>query len=179
VALALPLSDAAGAANFIAHVSKVGDPLYRAFLTPHEFARRFGADAKAYDALSSCAVKQGLAVGEGSISRTVLTVTGRTAQIEAAFGVKLSDYRKADGKTFCAADRAPTLSGSNAPDVAVSVLGMSSYTHFVPLARIQPAGKPIKSMGSGPGGACNAADLRTVFGASAASGWVQGNRRLV
>jgi kumamolisin len=161
VVLALPLRHPLAAANFVAHVTRIGDPLYRAFLTPEEFGRRYGADPAAYAALSSWAVGMGLAPGEASISHTVLTLSGRTSQIEAAFGVKLSDFRTKDGRVFTAADRDPVPAG--APAVPFSVLGLSGYNHFAQLARIKPAGVPVRAQGSGPGGAYNAADLRSLY----------------
>jgi Pro-kumamolisin, activation domain len=40
--LALPSSDPAGLKAFVDHVSTPGDPLFRQFVTPQEFATRFG-----------------------------------------------------------------------------------------------------------------------------------------
>jgi subtilase family serine protease len=44
VVLSLPLGDSKGAAEFARRVSDPRDQLYRQFLTPEEFATRFGAN---------------------------------------------------------------------------------------------------------------------------------------
>src|ERR1700740_3483105 len=50
VILALPLSDPQAAAEFVRHVSKPGDPLFHQYLTPEEFAAKYGANAADYEA---------------------------------------------------------------------------------------------------------------------------------
>ena len=46
VILTLPLGDSQGATAFVQHVATPGDPLFRKYITPSEFAARFGANAK-------------------------------------------------------------------------------------------------------------------------------------
>jgi hypothetical protein len=53
VVLTLPLSDPKGAADFADHVSRRGDPLFHRYLTPQEFASRYGASASDYAALKA------------------------------------------------------------------------------------------------------------------------------
>ena len=48
VVLALPSSDPAGLKAFVDHVSQPGDPLFRQYITPQEFANRFGGGASDY-----------------------------------------------------------------------------------------------------------------------------------
>src|ERR1700730_12883415 len=45
VILSLPLSGGKGAAEFVERVSNPKDPLYRQYLTPYEFAERYGGNA--------------------------------------------------------------------------------------------------------------------------------------
>src|SRR6202043_2317595 len=45
VTLCLPLSDPKGAAEFERRVSTPGDALFHRYITPQEFAARYGADA--------------------------------------------------------------------------------------------------------------------------------------
>jgi subtilase family serine protease len=51
VILSLPLGDSAGAAEFVRRLSDPNDPLYRKYITPAEFAARYGANANDYAAL--------------------------------------------------------------------------------------------------------------------------------
>jgi subtilase family serine protease len=55
VILSLPLGDSAGAAEFVQRVSNPKDPLYRKYLTPQEYAARYGANAGDYAALKKWA----------------------------------------------------------------------------------------------------------------------------
>lgn len=162
VILSLPLRDAKGAADFVAHATKPGDRLFRHWLTPQEFAERFGADQSHYAAVANWARAHQLAIGEASVSRTVLTVNGPAAQIEAAFGVKMMNYRGKDGHAFFSADRAPTVPAEIAQHV-VGVIGLSNYIHFAPLVHVKPANVKSLAVGNGPGGAYNAADLRSIY----------------
>lgn len=162
VALVLPLRDAAGAAVFVSHATHPGDPLYRQFLTPHQFANRFGANPADYHAVAAWATSQGLTLGEESLSHTILSVTGTVAQIEAAFGLRLNDYRASDGSVFYAADRAPTLPDTVAPAVG-GIVGLSSRTHFAPLMVVKPSSTRPLTEGNGPNGAFNASDLRIAY----------------
>jgi kumamolisin len=162
LAFALPSRDPQGAASFVSRVSTRGDSLFHAYLTPAEFAARFGANQDDYAALVAWARAQGLTTGETYTARTVLPVSGTVAAFEAALGVTFRDYKKPDGETFYAADRAPRLPVAVARSIA-SVVGLSSYGHFLPLVHRLPAGvKPAES-GTGPGGAFSAADLRAAY----------------
>jgi kumamolisin len=162
LSIVLPSRDPAGAESLAHHVAEPGDALYRQYLRPEAYAARFGADAADYAAVRAWAVAQGLTPGEEYTAHTVLPVSGSVAAIEAAFGVKISDYRDAKGRVFYATDRDASLPSGIAAKL-VGVLGLSSATHFVPLARIKPAGAAPMESGTGPGAAFLAADLRTAY----------------
>ena len=72
VVLSLPLSDGKGAAEFVQRVSNPKDPLYRQYLTPAEFAERYGGNAGDYAALKTWATANGLTVVHKSLARTFL-----------------------------------------------------------------------------------------------------------
>jgi subtilase family serine protease len=160
LAIVLPSRDAAGAAAFAAHVGTRGDALFRHYLTPAEYAARFGADAADYEAVAAWASAQGLAVGERFTARTVLPVSGTAAAMEAAFGVHFNLYRESDGRISYAADRPAALPAEIAAKVS-AVLGLASTNHFVPMLKRPPAGTQFS--GTGPGGAFSASDLRTIY----------------
>jgi subtilase family serine protease len=168
--LALPLSDPQGAAEFVRHVSTPGDPLFHQYLTPQEFAARFGANADDYAALKLWAAKNGLAVVHDSLARTCLTVRGSTAQFQALFRTELNNYRSADGKEFYSAAVKPAIPDDIASRV-IGVLGLTSGAHYASLAKPykvfgEDAALPTKapdSGGTGPGGSYSASDLRTCY----------------
>jgi len=162
IALTLPSRDPQGAANFVTRVGSRGDSLYHQYLTPTEYAARFGASEADYAAVVAWARANGLTPGEGFAARTVLPLTGTAAALEAALGVKFEDYIKSGGATFYAADQTPRLPAALAARVT-GVVGLASYSHFRPHVRKLPQTAHTYGEGTGPGSAFSAADLRTAY----------------
>jgi subtilase family serine protease len=170
VVLTLPFSDPQGAAEFVQHVSKPGDPLFHQYLTPQEFAARYGANAADYAALKQWAAANGLKIVHESLARTALTVRGSAAQFQTLFRTELNSYRSPNGKQFYSAAITPTV-----PDEIGSrvngVIGLTNSAHYAALAKPykvlgEDAAIPTKapdSGGTGPGGAYSPADLRTCY----------------
>jgi len=162
IALALPSRDPQGAASFVAHVGTRGDSLYHQYLTPAEYAQRFGANIADYAALVAWARANGLTPGETYTSMTVLPVSGTIAALQAALGVTFHDYAKPSGETFYAADQTAKLPANIAAKVS-SVIGLSDYGHFRPLVKKLAANVKPNESGTGPGNAFSAADLRAIY----------------
>ena len=167
LALTLPSRDPQGAKAFVDHVSTPGDPLYRHFLTPAQYAARFGANPSDYAAVVSWAQAEGLTVGENYTAGTVLPVTGPAAKLQSLFAVTFKNYRDpATGRVFYAADEAPTLPSALTAKVD-GVIGLSSASHFLPLVKRAPIADATRAAGSGPGtgpgGTYLASDLRAAY----------------
>jgi subtilase family serine protease len=170
VILALPLSDPQGAAEFVRHVSKPGDPLFHQYLTPEEFAAKYGANAVDYAALKQWATNNGLTVAHESLARTCLTVRGSMARLQTLFKTQLNNYRSADGNQFYSAASRPTVPDEIAPRVT-GVIGLTNGAQNAALAKPykvlgENAALPTKapdSGGTGPGGSYSPADLRTCY----------------
>jgi len=165
VAITLPLSDEAGAAKFADSVSKPGNRLYGQYLTPAQFAAKFGANAADYAAVTAWAQAQGLTLHEASTARTLLSVAGTRAQIERAFGVTFKYYKdNKTGRVFPSATSQPSLPSDIAPRID-SVLGLSRRVGFAPKLRRAPANavRPATAGGTGAGGAYAPADFRTAY----------------
>ena len=171
IVLSLPSRDAAGAAELATRVTTPGDPLYHRYLTPLQYAARFGARQADYDAVVAWAKAQGLAIGERYTARTILPVSGSAAALARAIGpglsgeVNLEHYepvRDASGRIYYAADGEPHLPEAVAGKVD-GVIGLSSAAHFVPQVVGKPAGARKLASGTGPGGAYSAADLRSIY----------------
>ena len=170
VILALPLSDPQGAAEFVRHVSQPGDPLFHQYLTPEQFATRYGANSADYAALKQWATSNGLSVVHESLARTCLTVRGSAAQLQTLFKTQLNNYRSADGKEFYSAAFRPMVPDEIASRVS-GVIGLTNGSHYASLARpykvfgedaTLPTTAP-DSGGTGPGGSYSPADLRTCY----------------
>jgi subtilase family serine protease len=162
LSITLPLRDAAGAASLAQHVSTPGDPLYRHYLTPAQYAARFGTSVADYRLVAAWAKSQGLTPGEEFSAHNVLPLTGTVAALKAAFGTQFNDFRDSTGRVFYAATGAVQVPQEIASRIS-AVIGLSNMNHFQPLAKRLPAGMPLSIGGSGPGGAYSASDLRTIY----------------
>ena len=170
VILALPLSDPQGAAEFVQHVSKPGDPLFHQYLTPEEFAAKYGAKSADYAALKQWAINNGLTIAHESLARTCLTVRGSMVQVQTLFKTQLNNYRSADGNQFYSAAIRPTIPDEIASRVT-GVIGLTNGAHYAALAKPykvfgEDASLPTKapdSGGTGPGGSYSPQDLTTCY----------------
>ncbi|HEY7833625.1 MAG TPA: S53 family peptidase [Ktedonobacterales bacterium] len=100
------------AANLGQTVAGIGDPaspLYRHFLTPAQFAGRFGAPASAVSQVETVLRQAGLRVLGLSGDGLQVQARGTAGAIEQLFGVRLADYRARDGRRFYAPSGAPRL----------------------------------------------------------------------
>jgi subtilase family serine protease len=109
----LPLSDPRGANDFVRHISTPGDPLFHEYLTPQQFAERFGGNAADYAYLKDWAAANGLHISHESVGRINLTVRGSVSQFQRLFNTQLNDYRSSDGETFYSASIEPTVPSEN------------------------------------------------------------------
>jgi subtilase family serine protease len=114
-------------------VSTPGSPSFRRFLSPAQFAARFGASAKTLATVIRSLRSRGLQVTGVSENRLIVHVRGTTQRIERAFGVSLARYRLPGGSIAFANTTAPRLPGDVAALVS-QIVGLDS------LARPAPAG---------------------------------------
>jgi len=171
VILSLPLGDSAGAAEFVQRVSNPRDPLYRKYITPEEFAARYGASASDYAAIKQWALANGLTIAHEAGARTSLTVRGSVGKFQALFRTQLNNYRSSDGNEFYSASVKPAIPDAIA-DKVTGVVGLTNSVQYAPLAKVyksfgEDAAGPDEGTdntgGTGPGGAYSAADLRTAY----------------
>jgi kumamolisin len=186
VVLALPSSDPAGLKAFVDHVSKPGDSLYRKYITPQEFAARFGGNASDYQFLKDWAASKGLTISEDSLSRTTLSVRGSVEVLNRIFKTQLNNYKTSDGVSFYSAGIKPTVPAEIGSKV-VAVIGLTSGRPIASLAKVgkvlgehpaansalKPAGR-TEALGTGPGGAYGPQDLHTAYSIPNFGGLVKG-----
>ena len=158
----LPSRDPAGLANFIAHATKRGDPLYRGYLTPEQYESRFGASTAAYAAVISWAKSKGLTPGEYYTGRHIVALTGTVQAFEEALSTRFNDYRAANGSIFYAAASDTKLPAEVSGHVA-GILGLDGRTRFAPLARVLPSKATTYGLGTGAKGGFSAADLTSIY----------------
>ena len=138
LAISLPIRDPNGLKNFIDQAYNPSSSTFGHYLTPSEFADRYGPTAADYQAVTDFARSQGLTVQTTHANRLVLDVSGPSSAIASTFHVNLNRYIGADGKAFFAPDREPSLPASIAARVQ-SVIGLSSDLTMRPQYMI---GKP-------------------------------------
>lgn len=172
VLLALPSSDPAGLAAFVKQVSAPGDPLYHQYMTPQQFAEKFGGNAADYAALRNWAAANGLVVSQESVGRINLTLRGSVSQIQTIFKTQLNTYRTPSGETFYSASVKPTVPAEISSEIS-GLIGLTESRQLTPLVKVaKTLGEDPQvrsdlmrpdSGGTGPGGTYNAKDLRTVY----------------
>jgi pseudomonalisin len=138
LSVSLNRPDPAGEARLLEQVDDPASPLYRHFLTPAEFAQRFGVTPSATAATRRWLSRSGLTVDSTSPTGDFLTVSGTVAAVQKAFAVHENRYLS-QGRHFIAND-APPLVPTALPIGAVS--GLDTVRSFV------PTGKPA-TRGSG------------------------------
>ncbi|MFI9384326.1 protease pro-enzyme activation domain-containing protein [Kutzneria sp. NPDC052558] len=147
VAVPLKLRDAAGLDRFLAAVADPHSPDYGHYLTPAQFADRFGPSQRSYDQVSAYLQARGLTVT--GVNGQAVDATGTAAQVAAAFATPIGRYDR-DGRQFFANDRNPVLPAS----IAGLVQGVSGLNDYA--VRHRDA-KPAAPSGLGP------AALRSIY----------------
>ena len=127
----LALSNPTGLRRYLSGLTNSASANYRHFLTPAEFAARFGASDASINAVRSYLARFGL--HERSLTRghTILEMTGRTSDIAHAFATPVETVRLATGGLRAQFASAATLPASIARDVT-SIVGLSSVRSLTP-----------------------------------------------
>ena len=114
--------------QFIEAVSTPGNPLYRHFLTPTEFANRFGATTNSINLVRRELRSAGLTVSASSPNHLVLRVTGRAANVSTVFHTRLQQFRDAGGETATVATARIGIAAPIANYVA-GISGLNGFEH--------------------------------------------------
>jgi len=165
LAIGLPLRNKEGLTNLLQRVYDPASPDYHHYLTPAQFAERFGPTEEDYRAVRAFAAANGLKVTATHSNRTLLEVTGSVSNIEKAFHVTLRTYaHPREKREFYAPDVEPSL------DLATPVLHISGLDNYLlphPMSlRRKPAGLAAgagPASGSGPQGGFMGNDFRAAY----------------
>ena len=79
------------------YVEQISGPGSHTYLTPQQFAHKFGADPADVEAVTNYADSQQLQVIGHDLGRRSVTLSGTAARMIEAFGVNLQHYRYAGG----------------------------------------------------------------------------------
>lgn len=145
ITIALKPRDPAALGAFARAVSTPGSSVYRDYLTPAQFAQRFGATTSELAAVTASLHAHGLPLASVSANHLSVQVAGTAAQIELAFSLTFQRMKLASGKQAVAASAAPTVDRSIAGEVQ-AVIGLSSLSAPQPRdlrpAVLRPAARP-------------------------------------
>ncbi len=163
VTVALRPRDPAALAAYARAVSTPGSAGYRRYLTPAQFARRFGATPAQIAAVRRSLRAHGLSAGAVSRGALSISVAATATRLERAFSVSLTRMALRDGRMAIRATGAPAVSASLS-GVVQSVVGLNTTAAPRPLlvrarsgSRRQPlAGGHVATGGPQPCGAAAA-----------------------
>jgi hypothetical protein len=164
LALGLPLRNRAELENLLQQLYDPASPNYRQYLTPQEFAERYGPSEQDYAAVIAWAKSNGLIVTTLHPNRVVLDVQGSVADIQRALKVNLKLYNHPkEARQFYAPDGDPSLDLG----VAIETIeGLENYALPRPQLQIKPLGQgsnPSPQSGSGPSGTYRGSDFRAAY----------------
>ncbi|MFJ9565020.1 protease pro-enzyme activation domain-containing protein [Streptomyces fuscichromogenes] len=128
ISVAISLTPRGGTAldTFVAKVSDPHSASYGHYLTKGQFAARFGRTDAEVKQLKDYLRSQGVTVGKVHSGNLLVDASGTAAQLQKAFGTRLSTWKDAaSGRSFFANDSAPTLPSSLAAIVS-DVAGLNN-----------------------------------------------------
>jgi subtilase family serine protease len=148
--------DLAAAEGYAAAVSTPGSPLFRHYLSPADYTARFGASHRAAAQVESWLGSEGFTGITSDSGRSYVRATAPVSKINAAFRVRLQDYRpfgtvNADGTSLHAYKGAVSLPASLAGQV-LAVTGLDNAAPILPLEKGAAAGRTASGT-AGPQGA--------------------------
>ena len=132
VTVTLQPRDPAALEAFANQVSTPGSPLFRDYITPAEFAQRFGATPDAVQAVEASLEAHGLTPGAPSPNDLSIPVTATAGSLSRAFGVSLAHVVLPGGATAIVNQQAPALDSGVAGDVQ-AILGLDTLSKAKPL----------------------------------------------
>jgi subtilase family serine protease len=158
--LYFPIRNRATLEALVEAQNRKGAPEYHNWLTPQQFAQRFGPAPATVAGVTAELAARGLTVT--AHQGLMLHVTGSAAAVQAAFGVHLSHARFAGGFETLVADRALVMP----PVLAASGAGTPQFTTLAPARKhsyLKPYLGAVRQNSSRSTGPYLTADLRQAY----------------
>src|SRR5476649_3006567 len=110
LAIGLPLRDEAGLDDFLRQLYDPASVNYRKYLSPEEFAARFGPTESDYAAVIDFARTNGFVITATYGNRLLVDVAGPASAVENTFHIALRTYRHpTEARDFYAPDTEPSV----------------------------------------------------------------------
>jgi Pro-kumamolisin, activation domain/Putative Ig domain len=132
--IALTPRDPAALAAYARSVATPGSSVYRTYLGPRQFARRFGATRATLDAVRASLHRHGLPFGRVSVSALSISFSASTRAIERAFSLSFIALALPGRRTAITTNASPAFDSSVAHSIQ-AVLGLSTLSKPRPLLR--------------------------------------------
>lgn len=164
VQLALKLRNQAELEQRIRRVNDPKSPDFGNYLTPEQFAARYGPTKEAVDSAVAFIRSSGLEVTSVSANSLLVNAMGRASTAARALATRVGRYRdRRTGAEFYANDAAPRLPAS----VSAVVQGVHGLDNHYLLRRTRvPTSR--RASGQGPNGGYTPPELRTAYGLTSA-----------
>ena len=169
LAFALPSRDPAGLQALLQALYDPASAQFHRFMTPAEFATRFGASEADYARVKAFARRQGLRITAEHSNRLVLDVAGSVEAIEKGFQLSLRRYaHPLEAREFFAPDREPQLE-AEVGHLIRHISGLDNFslarTHFqkTPPDVTPAAGAAVITNGTGISGSFMGRDFRNAY----------------
>jgi len=151
--------------NFLQELYDPSSPSYKQYVTPKQFAERFGASREDYEALIAFAKASGFKIVGGSFESRDVQFTAPVANINKAFNITMALYQHpTEDRTFFSPDREPTV---DLPFQLWHISGLDNYSIPRPaLSRIDPQVRRQISQattGSCPSASFCGSDMRAAY----------------
>ncbi|HTW64055.1 MAG TPA: protease pro-enzyme activation domain-containing protein [Bryobacteraceae bacterium] len=169
LAVGLPLRNQQELDTLLKDLFDPSSPNFHHYLTPAQFAARFGPTDADYQALAAFFGVNGFTVTGTHPNRMILDISGRVTDINRTLHVNMMTWRHPTRGEFFAPDREPSL------DAGVTILDITGLDDFVVphpmdlrsrlLNRAQPLAKALTT-GSGPAGLFTGNDFRSAYAPS-------------
>jgi len=140
VTVALAPRDPAALAAFASAVSTPGSDLYRDYITPAQFARRFGPTTAQVAAVQSSLRSHGLDPGTVSANGLAIPITATAGAVAHAFSISFSRLA-ASGRRIAFASSASPLFDASVAGLVQGVVGLDASSVPQPLALRPRAGR--------------------------------------
>jgi subtilase family serine protease len=154
----------------IAAQQNPASPLYHQWLTPDQFAARFGMAQADLDTVQSWLQQQGFSIDSVARSKNLIRFSGTVSEVESAFATQLHYYKIGGVQHFAASTRLTVPSA-----IAPTILGVRNLDDFRPRshavvstnARPKPAFTSSKTgnVYFGPGDIATAYNIKPIYSA--------------
>jgi subtilase family serine protease len=132
VTVALKPRNQAGLEALANAVSTPGSPLYRDYITPAQFVRRFGPTSAELKAVEASLRAHGLRPGTPSANHLSIPVRASAGAVARAFDVSFAHVVLKNGDTGIINQQAPAVDAAVAPTLQ-AVIGLNTVSKAVPL----------------------------------------------